>query len=280
MATKLPTEPISGQLYPDLKGKPGKRVFQNPPFHPNILNVGGDNKAIKPPSTRAQRTQNSSSFQRGAIVGGAGAVDGWKDQITYIVNFLYNPSTIQETRSLDTNSGVLPGWARNPNDPGQYNTQLNSVVNFSLLFDRTYEMWDSNYVDTIQGVFGVRADVEAFYNLMGVNFPVAQSKSGLVGRTDLPGLPNGVADVIVQGPMMQIPANLTFGVDTPATLNYFGYISSFDVTYTHFTQRMVPVRCAINVGFTLMPAVTSVTDNLWDSFTNGSTASSNTNSGQ
>ena len=260
MANKLPTEPISGQLFPELKGKPGNRVFQNPPFHPNILNVGGANKAINPAgfdNYNPTADKKNKNFHRGIITGGAGTVDGWKDHNSYIVNFLYNPSTVQESRSLDVNSGVLPGWARNPDDPGQYNTALNATVSFSLLFDRTFEMWDAGYRDTIAGVFGVRADVEAFYNLMGVNFPVSQSKAALVGRTDLPGLPNGVADVVVQGPMMMVPANLSFGVDSPGTLNYFGYISAFDVTYTHFTQKMVPVRCAINVTFTVMPPITS-----------------------
>jgi hypothetical protein len=257
MATKLPTEPISGQLYPALKGKPGSRTFQNPPFHPNILNLGGANKAINPPGFDDYNPGGTKNFHRGVITGGAGAVDGWKDNTTYIINFLYNPSTIQESRSIDTNSGVLPAWARNPDDPGQYVTPLNATVNFSLLFDRTFELWDANYRDTIPGVFGVRADVEAFYNLIGVNFPVAQSKSALVGRTDLPGLPNGIADVIVQGPMMMVPAQLSFGANSAGTLNYFGYISSFNVTYTHFNQKMVPVRCAIDVGFTIMPPITS-----------------------
>jgi hypothetical protein len=130
-------------------------------------------------------------------------------------------------------------------------------VGFSLLFDRTYEMWDSNYTDTIPGVFGVRADVEAFYNLMGINQPVSQSKSAIVGKTDLPGIPTGIADVVVQGPMRMVPSLLSFGNHSTGTLEYFGYISNFDVTYTHFTQKMVPVRCAINVGFTVMPPVTN-----------------------
>lgn len=257
MATKLPTEPISGQLFPELKGKPGDITFQNPPFHPHILNVGGANRTINPPGFDDYNPGGTKNFHRGVLTAGAGVLDTWKSHITYVVNFLYNPSTINESRSLDVTNGQLPSWARNPDDPGSYATSLNTTVSFSLLFDRTYEMWDANYRSTIAGVFGVRADVEAFYNLMGINTFVSQSKSALPGRTDLPGLPSGVANVVVQGPMQMVPATLSFGAHSAGTLEYFGYVSSFDVTYTHFTQKMVPVRCAINVGFTVMPPVIS-----------------------
>ena len=173
------------------------------------------------------------------------------------MNFLYNPSTIQESRGLDTNNGVLPSWARNPDDPGRYNTSLNTAINFSLLFDRTYELWDAKYRHTLGGVFGVRADVEAFYNLMGINSFVSQSKSAIVGKTDIPGDFQGQADVVVQGPMQMIPSYLSFGYHSSGSLEYFGYISSFNVTYTHFTQKMVPVRCAVDVTFTVTPPVQS-----------------------
>lgn len=269
MANKLPSEPISGQLYPELKGKPGSRTFQNPPFHPNILNIGGANKTINPknwdPYNPAKssspgspyRPDRTTSFNRGILISGPDVIDGLTNSDTYIVNFLYNPSTIQESRGLDVDNNVLPSWKRNPDDPGSYNVPLNTGVNFSLLFDRTYELWDSSYRNTLAGVFGVRADVEAFYNLMGINSFVSQSKSAIAGKTDLPGLPSGVADVVVQGPMQMVPTYLSFGYNSSGSLEYFGYISAFDVTYTHFTQKMVPVRCAVNVSFTVTPPVQS-----------------------
>lgn len=257
MATKLPTEPISGQLFPELKGKPGGRTFQNPPFHPNILNIGGANKATNPGNWSPYNPGGDKNFNRGIMISGPDIIDGLTNSDTYIVNFLYNPSTIQESRGLDNNNGVLPSWARDPDDPGRYNVSLNTVINFSLLFDRTYELWDANYRNTLGGVFGVRADVEAFYNLMGINSFVSQSKSAIVGKTDLPGLPNGIADVVVQGPMQMVPTYLSFGYHSSGSLEYFGYISSFDVTYTHFTQKMVPVRCAVNISFTVTPPVQS-----------------------
>lgn len=253
MATKLPTEPISGNVFPVIKGKPGTIVFQNPPFHPNILAVGGANKTINPPGRKDDYNPGAGTknFHRGVLSAGADIIDGWKDHYQYKVNFLYNPSTIQETRSLDVNNGQLPSYARSTDDPGTYATSLNTTINFSLLFDRTYELWDSKYQDSIAGVFGVRADVEAFYNLMGINYQVPQSQqAGIVAP---PFAIDGVANTVVQGPMQFIPAKLIFGNNSLGALSYLGYVSTFDVTYTHFNQQMVPSRCAINVSFTVLP---------------------------
>jgi len=258
MAKKLPSEPISGSLFPVIKGKPGNVVFQNPPFHPNILAVGGANKAINPPGRDDYNPgAGTKNFHRGIMMAGHGAVDASKDPYQYRVNFLYNPSTIQETRSIDLNAGQLPSYARSTDDPGSYATALNTAVNFSLLFDRTYEMWDKSYGETLAGTFGVRVDVEAFYNLMGINYFVDQSE--VTGSAPSSINFTGPAKTTVQGPMQMVPTQLIFGNNSVGALQYFGYVSTFDVTYTHFTQQMVPVRCAINVNFTALPYQTSNT---------------------
>lgn len=35
-------------------------------------------------------------------------------------------------------------------------------------------------------------------------------------------------------------------------MRYYGYISTLSVSYTHWSQRMVPVRCVITVGMSLL----------------------------
>ena len=42
-----------------------------------------------------------------------------------------------------------------------------------------------------------------------------------------------------------------------ASLVYYGYVSYWDVTYTHFAQNMVPMRAVVDVSFTLLPLPTS-----------------------
>ena len=51
---------------------------------------------------------------------------------------------------------------------------------------------------------------------------------------------------------MMVPAYLYLG-QRNTNLNYYGYISEWDVTYTHWTQWMVPMRCVIDISFTMLP---------------------------
>lgn len=247
----FPIEPISGTVYPTISGKPGITVFQNPLFHPNILNLGGSNKAINPDVPNGFNAR-SSTLYRGALVAGAG-VAGFKGHVQYKVNFLYNPSTISESRSIDLNNGVLPAYARNPDDPGSYATSLNTSVSFSLLFDRTFELWDGSYRSTLPGTYGVRSDVEAFYNLLGINIPQVQTNTQTQAKP--PAINPAKITNTVQGPMQFVPANLYFGANSKGALSYFGYVSGMDVTYTHFIANMVPSRCAIDISFTVLSQI-------------------------
>lgn len=45
-------------------------------------------------------------------------------------------------------------------------------------------------------------------------------------------------------------------------LRYYGYINSLNITYTHFTQRMVPVRASVSLSIALLPADSSQLDQL------------------
>ncbi|NIY68044.1 hypothetical protein SMALB_6122 [Streptomyces malaysiensis] len=35
-------------------------------------------------------------------------------------------------------------------------------------------------------------------------------------------------------------------------MEYFGYLNDIGITYSHFTQRMTPVRCAVSISMQLM----------------------------
>lgn len=240
------TEPISG-TFQTLSGQPGAFVVENPPFHPNILNIPFRQVGVTNTggTDTVQGTSNEQLY-RGVI---ASRLQNGQSQ-QFKVNFLYNPSTISESRSLDLNNNILPGYARNPDDPGKYATGLNATVSFSLLFDRTFELWDSAYVNTDAGRYGISVDTNAFYNLLNVNqintqSPVATGGSVPVDTTT-------TYSVVVQGTMSATPVDLYFGYRSMGALKYFGYVSELDITYTHFNQKMVPQRCAMQIGFTLM----------------------------
>lgn len=235
------TLPIVGTLQP-LQGQPGVTLYQNPPFHPNITNLTGTQLSI------------SNLFPDRELYRGLITTRGFgSSKPAYRVNFLYNPSTIFESRGIDENSEILPAAERNPLDPSQYRVGLNGVVGFNLLFDRTYELWDGAYINTDEGTYGVYADVNAFYNLLGINSLNLQSPVSLgSGDGSNPVSSSQKYAMVVQGNMTMTPVDLYFGYKATGALKYFGYISQFDVTYTHFTQKMIPQRCAINIGFTLM----------------------------
>lgn len=223
------TLPIAGQEW-SLKGQPGYGTVENPPFDPRILNL-----PMRQVSTGYGGTKDSTLY-RGAMVGREA-----NKGVKYKVNFLYNPSTIVESRSIDLNNQVLPDYARVPGDSGDYQTALNTTVSFSLLFDRTFEVWDSKYQLDERGTFGCSVDTNAFFNLTGIN-----------QKQLVPGVRGGKSsNMVIQGPMAAVPIDLYFGFGSPGGLHYFGIVSSMGITYTHFSQQMVPVRCAVDIGFTM-----------------------------
>lgn len=236
------TEPITG-VYQPLSGQPGYHLIENPPFHPNILNL---------PMRQISATNLSpdTALYRGMMQTRATQNVSAQGNNQYRVNFLYNPSTINESRSLDLDNKVLPSYARRPDDPGQYATGLNATLSFSLLFDRTFELWDASYGNTDAGKYGVSVDVNAFYNMLNINQLNTASPVQFAGGT--PFASTQKYALVVQGTMAATPVDIYFGYKSAGALKYFGYVSQFDVTYTHFSQKMVPMRCTVNVGVVLM----------------------------
>ena len=260
-----PTEPISGRVYPPiaLTAKPGQQVFQNPPFHPNILNVAGGNTNILPSSNAGTvyvgPTANPSpfgNFQRGKVTSG-GSVPGSTPGPTFACNFLYNPSTIYENRAIDLSGITLPAWQRNAGDPLQFATGLATNISFDLLFDRTFDLWDKSYKETTAGVYGVRADIEALYNVCGINQPTTTTATTTAGGVQGPVANQSYSNITVQGPMLQNPMNLFFAPNNRGALAYYGFINSLAISWSHFSSSMTPMRCTASIQFTALPTIAS-----------------------
>lgn len=174
----------------------------------------------------------------------------------YTLNFMYNPSTVQVSHSLDASNALMPSYTRSDYDTGTPLVGSGGALSFSLLFDRTYETSDSSYGGSIQGELGVGADIQVLYNLVGVNTPqVTWWNAGEEEKK----YENGASSVL--GTMQMNPVwvrfsqtNASFSKAVPymTRLVYFGYISAIGISYTHFTQRMVPVRCAVSLSMQLM----------------------------
>lgn len=68
--------------------------------------------------------------------------------------------------------------------------------------------------------------------------------------TQATGLTNGPQ----QGIMLMMPSYCYFGFGGEGgTSQYYGYVQNWDVQYTHYTSTMIPIRCVIDVTYTLLP---------------------------
>lgn len=154
------------------------------------------------------------------------------------VLFLYNPSEVSATYALQP-SATAAQWFRNPSDTAQLRVPLVQSVNFTLLFDRTYAFWNGATGDML--LYGVDTDVRAMRQF-----------TGMFVNNDNQAQATGQQAGLSQGIMGRIDSFLHFAAGRQG-LSYFGYVDSWDVTYTHFSNNMVPMRCSLDVSFTLLP---------------------------
>lgn len=178
----------------------------------------------------------------------------------YILSFLYNPSVINVSHSIDANNQIMPAYTRSDFDQGTPLVAGGGSLSFSLLFDRTYEMSDPKQRNTYAGTYGVLADIHVLYNLVGMN------ANQIVGQDATKKDPASSPDSRgVVGVMQMNPVIVNFGrppeggfrddnLPIMSRLRYFGYLTSLNVTYSHFTQRMMPSRCAVAISMQLMSA--------------------------
>ena len=172
-----------------------------------------------------------------------------------IVFFLFNPSVVDVSHAVDTN--IPDPTAMSQDDLGHAMGPMNQSVNFTLLFDRTYETWDSSKVnDNGPGQFGVYVDIQAIYNLVGVTAPLTAVAVATPGASSS-GLTRAPVTFHPSGPMRMTPVYVYFSANV---LRYYGFISNLDIEYTHFTQNMVPNRATVGITLQLMidPAYTAL----------------------
>lgn len=197
------------------------------------------------------------------------------DGSLYGCAFLFNPSIVTLQHGIDSNSSlVLPQYRRLKADTGVYVIGLASTLDFSLYFDRTYEVntaaqlpggvyapymplgylrgsalnAESNAILTQDDprIVGVKADINALYRVVGMSDPV----TGVTWTND----DGSSSKATLTGPMQQVPVYLMLGANMAGSLPYwYGYIDSIGVTYTHFSQGMVPMRAQVDVEMTLLP---------------------------
>jgi hypothetical protein len=238
-----------------------------------------------------------SGLFRGYIESSSTATGGQKSptnpQGSYSLSFLYNPSTVSVSHSLSASDQMYPPYLRSAADTGIPLRTSGGTVGFSLLFDRTYEVWDGRVGDLAHDL-GVLLDVHVLYGLTGITTPLSTNQQSQLSGSSAPllGPPSGVAgspygtgatssdsDVTnlqnalsvtpnaVTGTMQMYPVwAVLAGVSSAysgsgqawqtlpdiSLMRYFGYIEQITVDFTHFTQRLIPFRCAVGITIQLM----------------------------
>jgi hypothetical protein len=220
----------------------GPTLFTQPPFDPRIQRL------IDPASGEPL------ALQRGYMVWDKPYPPGYG--AAAVVKFLYNPSTVNTTYVLQDSNAQSALNYPNAGDTAALVIPLSQQVEFSLLFDRTYEMGMG--IGAMNGdlaLMGCDVDVRAMRQFTGM-YVGDYSQQGFAGAGALAGnaaVPTGVAGTVSQGTLMQLVEAYCYFGPAGAGIKYYGYVDSWDVTYTHFNTSMLPMRCEVDVSFTLLP---------------------------
>jgi hypothetical protein len=174
------------------------------------------------------------------------------------VNFLYNPATVTADFAMNyAYSGALQFPV--PGDQSILRVPLSQTATFSLLYDRTYELWGSYKSDghprrkgaaNDPATVGCMADIYQMQQFTGmtINYSTNGTLSTSLSNTSFNGH---------QGILQLIPSFVHFG--TGNVLGFYGYISEWSYQVTHFTQKMVPMRCVIDISWTMLPYTPTTT---------------------
>lgn len=174
------------------------------------------------------------------------------------INFLFNPSTLVANHSISPTQPSLQQTKSNENRvPGDipFYASTGSSIGFSLLFDRTYDLWTKRGVKpTLASTFGVAADVAAFYYYFGMIPQPAEAALYGPSHISEPGDP--APPVLIQKwsnlSPSRPPAYFGSYIYIGDKLTYYGVCTSFNVTYTHWNHEMVPMRCSIDLSWQLL----------------------------
>ncbi|MFC9296954.1 hypothetical protein ACFTWH_08405 [Streptomyces sp. NPDC057011] len=174
---------------------------------------------------------------------------------TYLLKFLYNPSSIAVDFSVDPSNMLLPGSYTPTEDTSTVLGATGGTLSLDLLFDRTYETSDESKQKTFVGDLGVLADSHVLYNMVGMNQTAHSEDPNNVNKSQAdPDNVLGVMQMSYVWLTLMNPRDSAVYRSLPnhSRMNYFGWISHIKVTYSHFTQRMAPSRAAFTIDLNLM----------------------------
>lgn len=260
----IPAAGGSGGTLQDLLNGPAFNEvgYENPPPDPRLNSILTRGAQSGFPQLRQGLMQQSAAWYKATGQNGNGdlATVMAAQPYPFRLNFNYNPSDITVTYALDPNitmpSQLTPSQlAATMIMPGQ------TQYAFNLLFDRAYECWDGGQLglSNIRD-YGVYIDIAFFERVTGVT--VSDGNGGATRQNMIP-----VPVVVLSGGGTETTAGDPSSMTPYLGLGFVGYVTSATVTYTHFTSRMIPVRCSLSVTMQEMIGV-SVSQALTQGSTN------------
>lgn len=212
----------------------------------------------------------SGVIQRGYMIWDQ-PLPGYSDKAS--IHYLYNPSTVSADFNIADATAQAALNFPNPGDTAMLAIPLSQTVSWTLMFDRTYELWgkynsdgtpvNPNVKANDPAVIGVQADVMQFMQFTGM---LTNYSYGTATAT---GLTQNSNYSVNQGIMQLVPCYAYFGNSQNTTnLSYYGYINEWSVQYTHWSQYNIPMRAVISVSFTMLPPPAKQTtqpagNNIW-----------------
>jgi len=186
----------------------------------------------------------------------AGPTYGYPQAFRSKLNFLFNPSTIDNSAAIYSGAGGAQTNAAlqftSASALAAVALPMNQTISFSLLFDRSFEVWGSmpdgnvpvTTSDTDASVYGVQVDYLCMQQFTGqlIGQSAGNGSTKQAGASAMQG-----AVQVKQGTIFQVPSYIYFGPSV-----FYGYINSVDCQTTGWSQYMVPIRSVMNFSFTTM----------------------------
>jgi hypothetical protein len=162
---------------------------------------------------------------------------GWiqKEEGDERVNFMFNPSQLDLSHNIDPNNVRLDSQTPPDDVADPWYTSSGSTTGVKLLYDRTYELFSAPAGGSLgfANQYGVWADVAAWYKYLGM----------------LDEMPTSWDNSLITKPAQLFTSYLFIG----AKMVFYGWVTGLSVTYSHWTQEMVPQRCSVDIGFQILP---------------------------
>lgn len=179
-------------------------------------------------------------------------------------NFMYNPEQVNASYSIQDTSLQAALMFNNPGASSVVAVPLSQYVSWTLYFDRTFEV---NYgqpsgANNDPAIIGVQADVLQMMQFTGMLSNQMNSSTTSAGSllANKGGIMGNIYSWVYFGQNVDQQGSANGGNSAAANrLGYFGFVSGWEVTYTAWTQNMVPYRCSMSVSFQILAAPSMAT---------------------